>query len=602
MVKRRLLSRARGAWAETRSTKQANILVLFRSVMGSMWRSLIILTVLSVIVGLAESGVLVIVAQVAVAVSSRASDAAVTLGPLDLRVSLAYIVGVAAVLALVRFLAQSASVAYSTRVMCDTTGRLRMETMAAYLDATWSLKADERRGHLQEVMTTFITNIMASILAFASLLTAVFTFLMLVIAAFILDVRVAGLIALVITLLFALLRPLSRMARTYSRRKANASLQYANSVNEVAGATQDIQAFGTERAVLKRVGKRATEFERMQHHAKLLAGMVPAVYQFLAMMVVIGGLGALALIEGASIAALSAIVLLFVRAASYGQQTQTQLQSLNETAPYIEILRDVQARYRDNELSREGDPLGQIDRLRFDRVSFSYIPDRPALDDVSFDVNRGEFIGVVGPSGAGKSTLVQLLLRLRDPTSGAFLVNGRAAPDWSYDDWVHRVAFVPQEPHLLAATVAENIAFFRPGIDQERIERAARRAHVHGDISEMADGYDTWVGDDGRNVSGGQRQRIAIARALAGEPEIIVLDEPTSALDMRSEQLVQQTFTELRGEVTLLIVAHRLSTLAHCDRIMVFGDGKLQAFDTARGLMETNSFYRQAVELSQLPS
>src|SRR5262249_30715571 len=113
--------------------------------------------------------------------------------------------------------------------------------------------------------------------------------------------------------------------------------------------------------------------------------------------------------------------------------------------------------------------------------------------------------------------------------------------------------------------------------------------------------YDTWVGDDGRNVSGGQRQRIAIARALAGRPEIIVLDEPTSALDMRSEQLMQQTFTELRGKVTLVIVAHRLSTLSHCDRIMALGDGKLQAFDTAPGLMESNAFYRQAVELSQLP-
>jgi len=229
------------------------------------------------------------------------------------------------------------------------------------------------------------------------------------------------------------------------------------------------------------------------------------------------------------------------------------------------------------------------------------VPDQPALADVSFSIGRGEAIGIVGPSGAGKSTLMQLLLRLRVPSSGRYLVNARPASEFRTSMWYRTVAFLPQEPRLIDGTIAENIRFLRDDVDDEAIYRAARLAQIHDEILAWPRGYETPVGPRGHAVSGGQRQRICLARALATRPSVLVLDEPTSALDVHSELLIQRALDATRGETTLLIVAHRLSTLNICDRIIVLEGGRLEAFAAAKDLMRISAYFTQAVELSRLP-
>jgi ATP-binding cassette subfamily B protein len=215
------------------------------------------------------------------------------------------------------------------------------------------------------------------------------------------------------------------------------------------------------------------------------------------------------------------------------------------------------------------------------------------LEDVSFEVRGRESIGIVGPSGAGKSTMVQVLLRLREPGSGSYLVNGVPTREYANADWHTRVAYVPQEPRVLHASVRDNIRYFRD-IDDEAIERAARLAQIHDDIMSWSAGYDTIIGPRADAVSGGQKQRVCLARALAAEPAVLVLDEPTSALDPQSESLIGTSLSTLRHELTLFIVAHRMSTLDICDRVMVIVDGKLVAFDTRETLEVENSYYRSA--------
>jgi ABC-type multidrug transport system fused ATPase/permease subunit len=207
-------------------------------------------------------------------------------------------------------------------------------------------------------------------------------------------------------------------------------------------------------------------------------------------------------------------------------------------------------------------------------------------------------VGIVGPSGAGKSTLIQLLLRLREPTEGVMTVDARDARRLSLDDWYRHVAFVPQEPHLFAGTVADNVAFFRPEVDAADIQRAAKLAHLHDDVMSWPRGYDTMVGERGGQLSGGQRQRLCIARALVESPDMMVLDEPTSALDVRSESLIRETIADLAPSTTVFVIAHRLSTLAVCDRIMVILDGVLEGFDEPEQLEASNPFYREALRLS----
>jgi ABC-type multidrug transport system fused ATPase/permease subunit len=201
---------------------------------------------------------------------------------------------------------------------------------------------------------------------------------------------------------------------------------------------------------------------------------------------------------------------------------------------------------------------------------------------------------VVGPSGSGKSTLAQLLLRLREPTSGEVDVDGVDARSFTESSWRRHVALVPQQAHLLHGTVAENIAFLRPWVDDAAIERAARDAGIHDEILALPAGYQTSVGASTRDLSGGQVQRISIARALAGSPSVLVLDEPTSALDVHSEAIVQDTMESLRHRMLVVIVAHRLSTLSICDQLVVLRDGVVEAFGPPSEVMASSPFFAMA--------
>ena len=213
-------------------------------------------------------------------------------------------------------------------------------------------------------------------------------------------------------------------------------------------------------------------------------------------------------------------------------------------------------------------------------VTFGYDPLEPVLRDIDVDVTPGEVVGIVGPSGSGKSTLAQLLLGLREPTKGKVLADGREIASLAADEWARKVAAVPQRSQIIVGTIADNIRFMREGITDDDLLRAAKQAHLHDDIVAHTEGYDRRIGDGGSQLSGGQAQRLALARALAGSPEVLVLDEPTSALDAQSETLVRKTLEEIRGRTSIVIIAHRLTTLDICDRIIVLQDGRLVGFDS----------------------
>ena len=214
--------------------------------------------------------------------------------------------------------------------------------------------------------------------------------------------------------------------------------------------------------------------------------------------------------------------------------------------------------------------------IRFDDVSFRYRPDRPrVLRHLQLRIEAGEVIGIVGPSGSGKSTLTHLIQRLHLPESGRVLIDGI---DLALIDpaWLRRqIGVVLQESALFNRSVRDNIALASPAADMGRITEAARLAGAHDFILELAQGYDTLIGERGSNLSGGQRQRIAIARALLGDPRILILDEATSALDYESERIIQENMRQICHRRTVLIVAHRLSAVRQADRILVVHDGEV---------------------------
>ncbi len=216
--------------------------------------------------------------------------------------------------------------------------------------------------------------------------------------------------------------------------------------------------------------------------------------------------------------------------------------------------------------------------VAFDNVSYSYPgKDTPAVKAVSLSFEKGQIVGFIGKSGAGKSTLIGLLTGLYAPVCGKVLIDGDVLRPETMAAWRHKLGYVPQSPYLLDATVADNIAFgdFGENPDRDRVHACCKQASIDF-LDELEQGIDTWIGERGVRLSGGQAQRISIARALYREPEILIFDEATSNLDKHSEEAIQQTILSLRNRVTLVLIAHRLSTVRGCDKIFWIDDGCLR--------------------------
>jgi subfamily B ATP-binding cassette protein MsbA len=211
--------------------------------------------------------------------------------------------------------------------------------------------------------------------------------------------------------------------------------------------------------------------------------------------------------------------------------------------------------------------------VRFDRVSFAYAPDQWALRGLTLEVRPGERIALVGLSGAGKSTLVNLIARFYDPTEGHVEIDGHDLRRVTTRSLRRQIGLVPQETVLFRGTVRDNIAYARPDASLEEVIAAARAANAHEFISNLPQGYDAMLGEDGLQLSGGQRQRLAIARALLNDPRLLILDEATSALDSESEALIQEAIDRIARGRTTFIIAHRLSTVRGADRIVVLDQG-----------------------------
>jgi ATP-binding cassette subfamily B protein/subfamily B ATP-binding cassette protein MsbA len=229
--------------------------------------------------------------------------------------------------------------------------------------------------------------------------------------------------------------------------------------------------------------------------------------------------------------------------------------------------------------------------VRLENVAFGYEPGRAVLDGVSLEVLPGETVAVVGLTGAGKTTLVSLVPRFFDPWQGRVLIDGHDVRDVQLRSLRSQVAVVPQEPFLFPRTIAENIAYGRPDASRQEIEAAARAANAHAFIERLPDGYDTQVGERGATLSGGERQRISIARALLKSAPILLLDEPTSALDAETERLLLEALGRLLKGRTALIIAHRLSTVRHADRVVVVHDGKASENGTHDELLAAGGLY-----------
>jgi ATP-binding cassette subfamily B protein len=394
-----------------------------------------------------------------------------------------------------------------------------------------------------------------------------------------------------------------RRIRKLSRLSQDRVADIGTYAGEIVQNIKIVQSFTREAEETKAFGKEVEKAfnvakKRILQRSILIVVAMTLVFTGLSSMIWVGAQDvASGLITSGELAAFIFYALMVAMAVATISEVYGELQrAAGATERLLELLSEV----ADISAPEAATPLpnGPL-ALSFDKVSFNYPsrPDQAALENISFNVLAGETVAIVGPSGAGKSTLFELLQRFYDPKSGDINVAGRNIKQLKPQDLRSHLGLVPQQPTLFSADVAHNIRYGDPSASQEKVEQAAQKAYADEFIAKLPEGYASYLGEQGVRLSGGQKQRIAIARAMLKDPSILLLDEATSALDANSEHKVQAALQELMHGRTTLIIAHRLATVMHADRIMLFNEGKLEAQGTHEELIASSDLYKR---LSQL--
>lgn len=390
-------------------------------------------------------------------------------------------------------------------------------------------------------------------------------------------------------------------------REAQSSLAELNAVvqDNISGI-KEIQVFNQQNREKKRVEKRARKYTSAVLKAlKLSAIFHPGVEMFSSLgTVIVVAFGGWLVVKGyvstADIVGFILFLGLFYQPITTLARVMEDLQQATAGAERVFELLDTDPDIADAKGAR--DIIDAKGEIAFKNVSFSYTPESPVLKDISFTAKPGKMIALVGPTGVGKTTIISLVARFYDPDSGSILVDGMDLKEVTLSSLRSQISIVLQDTFLFNGTVADNIAYGSKEATIEDIVNAAKIARAHEFISELSEGYDSIIGERGLKLSGGQKQRLSIARAVLRNTPILILDEATASVDVQTEIQIQQAIQELAGSRTIIVIAHRLSTVKQADQILVLKEGEIIESGTHEELLKKNGLYRDlcAVQFGDL--
>jgi ATP-binding cassette subfamily B protein len=393
-----------------------------------------------------------------------------------------------------------------------------------------------------------------------------------------------------------------RRVRQLSRTSQDTLADVGSYAGEALRNIKVVQAFNHQALDMASFAQRveiafAVAVRRIRQRSWLVALVMLLVLSAIASMLWVGGQDVLAgRISPGELAAF--IFYAFIVAGSVGAISEVY-SDLQRAAGATERLVELLQAQSELPEPAESAALDGRGKLALDNVTFRYVsrPEQTVLDGVRFTVEPGELVALVGPSGAGKSTVFDLVLRFYDPDDGSIQLDGVDLRALTLSDARAHIGFVPQDPVLFAGTILENVLYGSPQAAEVDVARALLLAHAQEFVAALPDGLETVLGENGMGLSGGQKQRLAIARALLPGPRILLLDEATSALDADSEKHISESIAELQGQCSVLVIAHRLSTVRRADRIVVLDAGCVVAIGSHEELVATNPLYQRFVEI-----
>ncbi|WP_372967389.1 ABC transporter ATP-binding protein [Microbacterium sp.] len=483
------------------------------------------------------------------------------------------------------------------------------ELFTAYIRSSWTDRISRNSAQIVQMSDTGIANVIAGFLLPVTTLPGLLVTSVGVVTVIVVAQPITALVTILYLGGIAVLQylVLSGKTRQAARVARNSSLRVATLISGMVASLKEITLRGKADEVTEVVRKN----RRLTAQARANSGFLSAVPRFIFDAAIIGGfviVGGAAFLVGGMDAAISAVALFGIagfRLVPSLTGFQSVITRTITSGPYVDaVIADVEASKKflaDQEVLGKEPLPGTPEVLELTDVEFTFpASDVPAVRDVHLRIPMGTSVGIAGASGAGKSTLVDLLLGLLTPTTGSIRIDDKPLED-VLEAWRTHVGYVPQEVTLFDGSIAQNIALtWGDDYDLARVEDAARRAQLWNVIEQRADGLQTQVGERGLTLSGGQRQRLGIARALYSNPLILVLDEATSALDTKTEADVADAIRDLRGDVTVIAVAHRLSTIRESDQILFMQDGTVAANGTFDEVVAANPAFAAQAKLAGL--
>lgn len=470
--------------------------------------------------------------------------------------------------------------------------RTRSRLFAATLKASWPYLLKQKIGHLEKILMINVQNsrgLLSQISSGIMILTGLITYTFVAV-----NISFPITVATFIcgALLFSIFKPLIRKVRLISYESEKMNRDIAHHVNENIFGIKTVKAMNASEKVADLGSQYFNQIRQISMKSYLIgifsSSLIEPISVFFIAAMFIFSYKYL----NFSLAALITVVYLTKQIFLYITQIQEQVVSMNSNIPYLKSILEYEKQITDCAEKENGSKDFLFnDRIEFKDVFFMYDEKKEVLNGVNFEIKKGQIVGLIGPSGSGKTTIVDLMLRLFNPTGGKILLDGININGIKLKDWRQNIGYVSQDIFLMNDTVLNNIKFYDESITDEQTREAAKMADMDDFIQSCPDKYSTVVGERGVMLSAGQRQRIIIARVLARKPQLLILDEATSALDNESEIKIQQVINNLKNKITVLVVAHRLSTVINSDKLIVLENGRISEQNSPAELLKDKKSY-----------